>query len=153
MPASAKIMRFTQQGDTALIYHIPDDWNVDHSLETGAETLEGPGKGGGLITLAVLAGNGPLQNWADVVFKNVNAPAVPAQRSFTVSGQEALYYVEPGVAGGTLDMKFLIIRADAGHIAVCLELTSPKATAEQIAAADAVLDSIRVSPPDTSFGS
>ncbi|HWE47833.1 MAG TPA: hypothetical protein VG407_17570 [Caulobacteraceae bacterium] len=152
-PAAAKIMRFQQQGETAFVYHIPDDWTANREIDSGAETLRGPGPGGGLIALAIVGDGRTLADIGASCITSAGGTPVAPQRTLTVSGKEALYYVEPGVSGGTLDMKLLVVRVDATHVGMAMELTSPHATPEQDAVADAVVDSIRVSPPDMSFGS
>ena len=152
-PASAKIMRFQHQGPTALVYHIPDDWTFNTDIENGSETLEGPGKGGGLISLAVIERAGSLEDTGTFIIQQAGGSPVAPQRTMTVSTKKAVLYVEHGISGGSLDLRLLVIQADATHIAMVLELTSPRSTPAQVAAADAVLDSVRVSPPDTQFGS
>jgi hypothetical protein len=151
-PTAAKIMRFAQQGPGAFVYHIPDDWTFNTDMETGAETLEAPGKGG-LIALAILEEKRSLEDVGAYCITSAGGAPVAPQRTLTVSGKPALYYVEPGISNGSLDLKLLIVQVDATHVGMAMELTSPRATAAQVAAADAVVDSIRVQPPDTQFGS
>jgi len=151
-PAVAKIMRFTQQGDTALIFHMPDDWITNIAIDTQAETLISPGNHG-LVLLAVLAEDRSLDEVAAQAVNDAGGIADGPPRALAVSGKEA-EAVTAQRAGhdGSLTLRLLVIRVDPHHIGLCMALVPVDATPAQRETAEAILDTIRVSPPDTSFG-
>src|SRR5436309_1042417 len=67
-PAAAKIMRFRQEGNTALVFHMPDDWFANIDIVTEYETLVSPGNHG-FVTLAILPDDRPLDAVAAKVLK------------------------------------------------------------------------------------
>jgi len=150
-PAAAKIMRFTQQGDSALVFHMPDDWTTNIDIATEAETLVSPGNHG-LVSLSILADHRALAAVAAQVLKAADADTGDAPRALSVSTKEAYAVTAPRAGGGTLALSLLVIRVDPDHVAVCLALVPLGSTPAQTAAADGILETIRVSPPDNSFG-
>ncbi len=150
-PAAAKIMRFRQQGDTALVFHMPDDWTTNIAIDTEAETLVSPGNHG-LVSLSILADDRPLDQIAAQVLKDAGGAAIGAPRELAVSGKEARALTAQGAGSGSLYLSLLVIRVDPHDVGVCLVLVPAGATPAQTEAAVGILDTIRVSPPDTSFG-
>jgi hypothetical protein len=151
-PAAAKIMRFRQQGDTALVFHMPDDWTTNIDIATEAETLVSPGNHG-LVSLSILADERALDQVAAQVLDAAGGVGSGSARALAVSGKEA-HAVTGQLAGGdSLNLSLLVIRVDPHHVGVCLALVPVDATPAQRQAAEAILNTIRVSPPDMSFGS
>jgi hypothetical protein len=150
-PAAAKIMRFSQQGDSALVFHMPDDWTTNIDIATEAETLVSPGNNG-LVSLSILAEHRALAAVAAEVLKDASAAAPGSSRALSVSTKEAYAITAQRAGDGRLSLSLLVIRVDPDHVAVCLVLIPEGSTPAQIAAANGILDTIRVSPPDNSFG-
>ena len=150
-PAAAKIMRFRQQGETALVFHMPDDWTANIDIATEAETLASPERRG-FVSLSILADERSLDAVAAQVFTAAGGVASFSPRALAVSGKEAYAVTAQRADGGRLNLSLLVIRVDPHHIAVCLALVQVGATPAQSEAAEGILDTIRVSPPDTSFG-
>ena len=151
-PAAAKIMRFTQQGDTALVFHMPDDWTTNIDIATEAETLDSPGNHG-LVSLSILADERSLDQIVAQVLDAAGAVGSGTPSALAVSGKEAHAVTGQRAGGGDLTLRLLVIRVDPHHVGVCLALVPVDATPAQRQAAEAILDTIRVSPPDTQFGS
>jgi hypothetical protein len=150
-PAAAKIMRFVQEGETALVFHMPDDWTTNIDIATQAETLVSPGNNG-LISLSILADRRPLEGVAAQVLRAATAGPSNSARALSVSTKEAYAIKAQRAGNGSLTLSLLVIRVDPDHIAVCLALVPVGSTPAQVAAAEGILDTIRVSPPDNSFG-
>lgn len=151
-PAAAKIMRFRQQGDTALVFHMPDDWTTNIDIATQAETLASPWNDG-FVSLSILAEKRSLDAVAAQVLRDAEGVASTAPRALAVSGKEAYAVTAQKIGDGRLNLSVLVIRVDPDHVAVCLALVPVNATPAEIEAANGILDTIRVSPPDNSFGS
>ena len=144
-------MRFRQDGETALIFHMPDDWTANISIDTEAETLMSPGNHG-LVAFSILADDRSLDEIATQILKDAGGAAIGAPRELAVSGKEARAVTAQGAGSGSLYLSLLVIRVDPHDVGVCLVLVPAGSTPAQTAAAIGILDTIRVSPPDTSFG-
>jgi hypothetical protein len=150
-PAAAKIMRFVQEGDSALVFHMPDDWTANIAIDTQVETLVSPGNHG-LVVLSILAEDRALDQITAQILKDAGGIANFSPRALAVSGKEAQAVTAQRAGGGSLNLSLLVIRVDPHHVAICLAVAPVDATPAQVKAADGILDTIRVSPPDTSFG-
>ena len=117
-----------------------------------AQTLTAPGRYG-LVSLSILSNDASLAATAAQVVKEAGAAATGSPQALSVSGKEAYGVTAQGAGNGTLNLRLLVIRVDPHHVAVCLALVQASDTPQQIAITEGILDTIRVSPPDTSFGS
>jgi hypothetical protein len=130
---------------------MPDDWTTNIAIDTEAETLMSPGNHG-RVSLSILADDRALDRIAAQVLKTAGGIASSSPRALAVSGKEAQAVTAQRAGNGSLNLSLLVIRVDPHHVAVCLVLVPVDATPAQVEAADGILDTIRVSPPDNSFG-
>jgi hypothetical protein len=150
VPAAARDMRFTEEGNTALVFQMPDDWtsriDEDKNMILGA----GDRSAGVSRSIVSVPATVSLDDIASEAMKVAKAQPPQKTRTTSISGHDGYSYDSTTVndSGVHVNMKVRMVRIDADHIASATLVTVEGISQTQLASAEAVLESMKLSPPD-----
>ncbi len=146
-PASAKQIRFPKDGDPAITADVLSAWNVevrddgnlhissaDHNLE---------------VLFSVVPFEGTLEEAATAAMKANHATAPGPGPAVEISGHKGrvFYSLMAGDNGHILNMKMVAVHLDAQTVGLFTIISDQKVNALMLRAAQAVVDSVKIAPP------
>jgi len=146
-PALAKQIRFPETGDPAIAADVLDSWHVElrddgnlhiSSIDRNLEVL-----------FSIVPFDGTLDDAAIEAMKANHATPPGRGNAVSISGHEGYVYYSlmAGDNNQILNMKMVVVHLDPHTVGLFTIISDQKINALMLGAAQAVVDSVRIAPP------
>ncbi len=143
--AYAGDVRFPEQGNPAFTFHVPDDWST--RIDADGNMILTAGDHTSAFSLSLVEYEGALDDLATDALHVAKAVPPPRRDAASISGYGGYTYYSTMTndSGAALSLKLIAVRVDGKHVATCTLITADGISQADLATAEAVLDSMKLS--------